>query len=153
LPDLDAVVEEVQSLHVGGYQRAGQWDLAQACGHMGDWMRFPIDGFPSPPLPIGLMLWVMRRTIGRKLLREILQSRSMRPGNKTMPDTIPEPGGDEASAVGRFTELVARFQAHQRPYHPSPLFGHMDRETLFQLQLIHCRHHLSFLLPKEQPGE
>jgi hypothetical protein len=35
-PDLDAVVREADALRVGGYERAGQWDLAQICGHVAD---------------------------------------------------------------------------------------------------------------------
>jgi hypothetical protein len=146
--DLDAAVQDARSLHCGGYVQAGNWDLAQVCGHLADWMRFPLDGFPKPPLPIGLMLWSMRHAVGRRMLRKILQSGSMSAGGPTMPETVPQPGGDEAAAVERFEHVGARFQAHEGPFHRSPLFGDMDRETLTRLQLSHCSHHLSFLVPK-----
>ena len=73
LCDLDAAVRDTQSLHAVGYLYAGQWDLGQVCGHLADWMRFPLDGFPMPPPPIGLMLWTMRHTVGRRWLGKTLQ--------------------------------------------------------------------------------
>ena len=146
--DLDDAIQDARSLHCSGYLQVGRWDLAQVCGHLADWMRFPLDGFPKPPLPIGLMLWSMRHTVGRRLLRKILQSGSMSTGGPTMLETVPPPGGDEAAAVERFEHVVARFRAHEGPFHPSPLFGDMDRDSLTRLQLTHCSHHLSFLVPK-----
>ncbi len=147
--DLDAVVNDAESLQAGGYLQVGRWDLAQVCGHLAEWMRFPFDGFPKPPLLIRLILWSMRHTVGRRLLRKTLQSRSMPSDGHTMPETVPQPGGDETASVERFRQIAARFRAHHGQFHPSPLFGKMDRETLTQLQLIHCSHHLSFLIPKE----
>jgi hypothetical protein len=149
--NLDDVVKDMESLRAGGYFQIGGWDLVQVCGHLAEWMRFPLDGFPKPLVPIRLMLWSMRLTVGPRLLRKTLQARSMPIGRQTFPETVPPPGGDEAAAVQRFCQLVTRFQAHDGRYHPSPLFGAMDRETLTQLQLIHCSHHLSFLMPREQP--
>ena len=69
-------------------------------------------------------------------------------GNPTIRETIPPPGGDEAAAVEQLREVVAMFQAHTGPYHPSPFFGALDRESCTQMQLVHCAHHLSFLIPK-----
>ena len=39
---------------------------------------------------------------------------------------------------------------HTGPLHPSPMFGSLDREQLYRLQLIHCAHHLGFLLPRAE---
>jgi hypothetical protein len=147
--NLDAVVGDVEALRAGGYERVGRWDLAQVCGHLADWMRFPLDGFPKSPLPVRLMLWAARNTIGRRELRKLLESKSMTSGNPTLRDTVPAPGGDEDAAVERLRMAVAQFQSHTGPLYPSPIFGQIDRETLTQLQLIHCAHHLSFLVPKK----
>ena len=150
--DLDAVDSDLKSLQARGYLQVGRWDLAQVCGHLGEWMRFPLDGFPKPPIPVRLMLWSMRLTVGRRLLRKTLQARSMPSGGHTLPETVPPPGGDEPAAVERFRQVLRRFRAHDGRFHPSPLFGEMDRETLTQLQLIHCAHHLSFLVPRDKSG-
>ena len=146
--DLDAVVREVDSLRATGYERAGNWDLAGTCSHLADWMSFPLDGFPRAAAPIRAMLWVMKNTIGRSQLRKILASGSMPAGGPTLRETIPPPSGDETAAVDRLKRTVARFKDHTGPFHPSPLFGELDRDAATKLQLVHCAHHLSFLVPK-----
>jgi hypothetical protein len=147
--DFDAVVRDAESLAAGGYDRAGHWDLGQVCGHLADWLGFPLDGFPRPPWPVRLLLWFVRHTTGRRMLRRVLAQREMPAGRPTIRETVPAPGGDEAG-VERLRQAVARVRAHPGPLRPSPLFGEMDREAWTQLQLIHCAHHLSFLTPKNR---
>lgn len=147
---LDAVLRDVEELRERGYDRAGNWDLAQICSHLADWMTFPLDGFPKPPVPIRAVLWAMRNTIGRRQLRKVLEAGSMPAGGPTVPQTVAKTGGDESAAIDRLRQTVARFQAHNGPLHPSPLFGALGKETATCLQLVHCAHHLSFLVPK--PG-
>ena len=146
--DLDAVVRDAEALRVCGYEKAGNWDLAQVCGHLADWMRYPVDGFPPAPLPIRLLLWAMRHTIGRRELRRLLQSGSMTSGRPTLRETVPAPGGDEAAAVELLRQTAARLQSHGGQRYGSPIFGEIDRASLIRLQLIHCAHHLSFLAPR-----
>lgn len=146
--DPDAVVRNAEALAAGSYDRARRWDLAQVCGHLAEWMRFPLDGFPRPPLPIRLMLGAMRKTIGRRELKKLLESWAMPGGEPTLRESVPAPNGDDAAAVERLRQVVARFRTHPSPFHPSPLFGTLDRESWTQLQWIHCAHHLSFLIPR-----
>jgi hypothetical protein len=146
--DFDALVRDIESLSADGYESRGKWDLAQVCRHLAEWMRFPLDGYPRPPLPIRLMLWTMRKTIGKRELKKILESRRMPGGGPTLPETVPAAGGDDAAAVKELLQVIARFRAHEGPFHPSPLFGELGAEDCTQLQLIHCSHHLSFLVPK-----
>ncbi len=47
--DLDEVVRDAETLLAKGYQKAGNWDLAQCCKHLAEWMRFPVEGFPKAP--------------------------------------------------------------------------------------------------------
>lgn len=145
---LDEIVSEIERLQTGGYDRAGAWNLGQICGHLNHWMKFPMDGFPKPPLVIRLMLWMMKVTVAKKQLKRILES-GFKPGIPTMPETVPpaEPANDEAQ-VAEFKATIDRFQNHSGPIHPSPLFGEMDYVTARQIQLAHCAHHLGFLVPK-----
>ena len=145
--DLDAVVRDAEHLLATGYERAGNWDLAQCCTHVAEWMRFPIDGFPKPPLPIRALLWVARKTVGPKKFREYIEARMMPTGKPTMPQTVIPPGGDAAAAVAKLKAAAERFQAHAGPVHPSPIFGPMTKDEATKLQLIHAAHHLRFLVP------
>ena len=145
---LDEAVADAENLLARGYDRAGNWDLAQVCLHLADWMRFPMDGFPRPPLVIRLFLWMARNTVGKAKFRKYTTEGAMPSGKPTMPQTVAVPGGDAAAAVVKLKETAARFAAFTGAIHPSPLFGTMNKDEASRLQLVHCAHHLSFLIPK-----
>ena len=144
---LSEVVADTESLHTSGYRKIGNWDLAQVCGHLAEWMRYPIDGFPPAPFPVRVILWTMRNTVGKKMLKGILE-KGFKPGGPTAPQSVQQPGADEKAAIAKLRDAVLRFENHTGPLHPSPLFGDLDKETATKLQLVHCAHHLSFLVPK-----
>jgi len=143
----DDVVHDAENLLARGYDKAGNWDLAQVCGHLAEWMRFPLDGFPKMPLLLRPMFWVVRVTIGKKIRAKIM-AKGFSVGSGTMPQTVPTPGGDALGAVAKLKEIAERWKTFAGPIHPSPLFGTMDKEEALKLQLKHCEHHLSFLIPR-----
>jgi hypothetical protein len=145
--NLDEVVRDAEHLQEVGYSKVGKWDLTQLCKHLVEWMRYPVDGYPKLGCLIGPMLWLMKVTIGKRILRTILATSSMRAGAGTLKQTVFEPGGDSAEAVDRLKQTVQRFKAHGGDYYPSPLFGFLTRDEALKLQLVHCAHHLSFLIP------
>jgi hypothetical protein len=144
---LDEIAADAENLLAKGYDKAGNWDLAQVAGHVADWMRFPIEGFPRPPLLIRPMLWLMKVTAGKKMLAKIL-AEGFTAGGHTMPQTVPPAGGDPTAAVAKLQESIAKWKSHTGEVHPSPLFGAMTKETATRLQLRHAAHHLSFLVPR-----
>jgi hypothetical protein len=144
---LDEVVADAENLLAKGYDRAGNWDLAQVCSHLAEWMRFPLEGFPKIPLLLRPMFWLLRTTIGKKVRIKVL-TEGFSAGGRTMPQTVFQPGADAPAAIAKLKEVAERFQAHTGPVHPSPLFGAMTRDEALQLQLRHCAHHLSFLVPR-----
>jgi hypothetical protein len=144
---LDEVAADAENLLAKGYEKAGNWDLAQVSGHVAEWMRFPIEGFPKPPTFIKPMLWLMKVTAGKKMLAKIL-AEGFSPGGRTMPETVPPSGGDPAEAVAKLRAVVEKWKTHAGEVYPSPLFGPMTKDTALQLQLRHAAHHLSFLIPK-----
>jgi hypothetical protein len=146
--DLDEVVRDAESLLAKGYDKAGQWDLAQVCNHLAEWLRFPVEGFPRAPAPIRAMLWMMRKTIGRKKLLGYITTKCFPAGKPTMPQTVFEPGGDATEAVAKVRKSVEALKAYTGEIVPSPLFGAMTKDEAVQMQLVHCAHHLSFLVPK-----
>jgi hypothetical protein len=143
---LDEVVADAENLLAKGYERAGNWDLAQVCTHLAEWLRFPIDGFPKVPLLLRPVFWLLRLTRGQAMRRNIA-GYGFSNGKPTMPQTVASPGGDPAAAVAKLKEVAERFKAHTGSIHPSPLFGAMNKDEALRLQLKHCEHHLSFLIP------
>lgn len=145
---LDEVAPDAENLLAKGYDKAGSWDLAQVAGHLAEWMRFPVEGFPSAPAPIRAVFWVLRKTIGRKKLLGYLKDRSFPAGKPTMPETVPPAGGDARAAVEQLRQSVERLKTHAGPIVPSPLFGTMTKGEAVGMQLVHAAHHLSFLVPR-----
>ena len=147
LDSLAAAVADAESLLERGYDRAGNWSLAQCCDHLTNWLTYPLDGFPKSPLPVRLALRVMRAVSGRRLLEKFL-AEGMPAGRPTIPASVPAPGGDDAAAVERFKQAAARYFAHDEPKLPSPLFGPLTHDEGLAVQTRHAAHHLSFLIPK-----
>jgi Protein of unknown function (DUF1569) len=147
--DLDEVVRDAENLQARGYERAGSWDLAQVCGHLAEWLRFPVEGFPKAPAPIRAVFWVLRKTVGRKKLLTYIDTRSFPAGKPTMPETVPPPGGDPREAIDKVRRSVNRLKEYTGIIVPSPLFGPMTKDEAVRMQLVHCAHHLSFLVPRD----
>jgi hypothetical protein len=62
--DLSTTMGEAERLLNSGYQSAEKWNLAQCCGHLNEWLSYPIDRFPKPNLVIAALLKLMKITIG-----------------------------------------------------------------------------------------
>ena len=145
---LDEVVADAEILLAKGYEKAGNWDLAQVCFHLAEWMRYPVEGFPRMPLLMRPVFWLVRNTVAGPALRKALEKGEMPAGQPTVTQSVAAPGGDPNAAVAKLKEAVERFKAFPGPYRPSPLLGVLDRETGHKVQLLHCAHHLSFLVPR-----
>lgn len=144
---LDDISHDAESLLISGYDKAGGWDLGQVCGHLTKWLSYPMDGFPNPGCFLGCVLWLMRIAVGKRIKKKILATGRFKVDGPTMPDSLIGAGSDEVAAVAKLKETVERFKKHPGAIHSSPLFGEMNREELTRLHLIHCAHHLSFLIP------
>jgi hypothetical protein len=142
LTDYSQILAELDRLHRGGYGRLGQWDLAQACDHVGYFIRGSLDGFTFR------VPWLFKFLFGRLVLWRILKTGRMKSGVPTPQKPLPAPGGDEAAAVARLKGVIERLCAHQGELHASPFFGYLTPEQWRQLHLIHCAHHLGYLVPK-----
>ncbi|HJZ55868.1 MAG TPA: DUF1569 domain-containing protein [Gemmataceae bacterium] len=145
---LDDAVRDAENLLAKGYDRAGNWDLAQCCHHLAVLMTYPIDGFPRLPFPLNMGTWLLRKTIAPGWLKKVLKSGVWPAGTPTDKRTVPTAGGNDTEAVAGFRQAVERLLAHTGPFQPSPLFGMLDKETLVRMHRIHTAHHLSFLVPR-----
>jgi hypothetical protein len=146
---LDDVVRDAEHLLAVGYDKAGNWSLAQCCGHLANWFRYQTDGFPPAPLLLRPVFWVIRNTVGKSMARKMLAGGTMKPGMPTIPQSVVQPGGDDAAAVAELRETIRRWRDYAGPLHPSPLFGGNSKDNWLKGHLIHCAHHLSFLIPKQ----
>jgi len=142
LKNFDEVLAYAERLHRNGYERTGQWDLAQVLDHLSYFMKGGLDGYAFK------VPWIIKAMLGKFVLRRILSQKRMKRGVFTPQKPLPEPGGDEAAALERFREIVQRTVKHQGDFQPSPFFGQLTREEALEMNLIHCRHHLGYLIPK-----
>lgn len=146
--NLDEVVADIDLLRLKGYDQAGSWNLTQASGHLANWLSYPIDGYPKPGCLMGLMMWMLRNTAGNSWYHKIVTTGKMPAGKPTLKSSIPASDADETAAVNRLKDVAIRLKNYKGEVHPSPVFGKRTVEDVIKLQLIHCAHHLSFLIPK-----
>jgi hypothetical protein len=141
------MLNEIESLSKG-YVSNGNWTLGQTCAHIGEWMRYPLDGFPKPPFFIKPFFWIMKVTMGASMKRKIM-AEGFSGGMPTAPQSVPEQDAQtDAEAIEALQKTIARVKAHQGEFIPSPLFGPMDKETLLKVTLLHAEHHLGYLEAK-----
>ncbi|MCB0354397.1 MAG: DUF1569 domain-containing protein [Bdellovibrionales bacterium] len=144
----DEVLTDVQNLYSLGYEKIGQWSLAENLEHL----RRTMESATEPrsfgvPAPIRFLLRLV-------ILPKILKGRRMKSGLQTASGLIPEADRPSSASMDdeterkRFVEAVNTFRNHQGEYLPNPAFGRISRSQWEQLQLVHCSHHLSFLVPK-----
>lgn len=141
-------VRDAENLLATGYDKTGRWTLGQVCGHLANWLSYPLDGFPKVPLLLRPVLWLMKVTVGKRKLKTYLADQSFPTGAPTVPQSVPPATAEDADGVAKLKAAVERFTTHTGPVKPSPLFGAMTKETAGHLQRVHCAHHLSFLVPK-----
>jgi hypothetical protein len=141
----DEVVADVTRLRHAGYTRLGNLDLAQICTHLADASDAYIDGF-SIKVP-----WWMRLFVAPIFKRIVLGFSWIPAGVRVPDDFMPRPGGDVDASIERLQKCLARFDAHQDPFSLHPFLGRLTPAEYRKLSLLHCAHHLGFLMPNEAP--
>ncbi|MEE2643172.1 MAG: DUF1569 domain-containing protein [Planctomycetota bacterium] len=144
----DDMVSEARSLMENGYASNGNWSLGQACGHLAEWMRYSLDGYPRPPLPLRAIFWVMKHTIAPRMKRKIL-AEGFQGGLPTAPESVPRPDSiTDQQGLAQLLACVERVTEFDGKLLPSPLFGPMDKEMHTRVTLLHAEHHLAYFEPK-----
>ena len=146
--DFEDVIAELNALLDRGYEQHGNWTLGQTSQHLADWIRYPMDGFPRPPIFMRPILWLMKVTIASRTKRKIL-AEGFDPGIPTAPQSVHDADAtsDEAG-VAALIETIERAKKFDGELIASPIFGPMDRETWIKVNLLHTEHHLGFLEPR-----
>ena len=145
---LDDAVAYARRCLSAGYDRTGNWDLAQTCRHLTDWLRAPLEGPPPMPWLMRLPMAIIRLTLGPRILKQFLGNRRLPVGMGTIDATVHPPESNANAAVAAFAAMVAQFNSHTGPLmRPSPLFNRLEREQTLDLQIVHCMHHFGRLKP------
>jgi hypothetical protein len=146
---LDEINNEVRGLLTKGYRQNGNWNLSQIAGHLDTWTLYTLDGFPVPPFPMKVLLFMMRYTVAPFIARKIL-SAGFSSGSPTFPATVPPSDMlSDLSAAERYLATLYRLDRCHGPFHASPLFGTLDRSLAIRVALRHAEHHLAFLEPHD----
>jgi hypothetical protein len=142
LADLRADVQRLADAdRAGTLQRAGNWTLGQALGHIAGWLDVAYDGYPpslpTPPWPIVLVL---------KLLKNRFLNKGF-PAGQRIPkvdagtmfcDPLPLDQG-----LARLTDALDRLERIQ-PTVVNKIFGPLTQDETIKLTLRHAELHLSF---------
>lgn len=142
---LDDAVASCRVLLQTGYERTGNWTLAQACRHLRLTIEANMHGYPAWMTIAGLPLRPLLRAF---VLPRVLAGRSVR-GVRTAGMFVPPDGLDDEHEVERLEECVAAFERHTSSLHAHPGFGRMAKDRFGQLHAAHAAHHLSFLVPRD----
>jgi len=137
---LDQVMPEVDRL-LGGYKAVGNWSLGQICSHLTQAIAGSVEGFP------GRAPWLLRKTLGPRILRGILKDGKMREGVQLPEDFRPKPGLDDRAEAEALRAAIRIFAAHHGPMAEHPLGATLSRPDWERLHCVHCAHHLSFAIP------
>ncbi|HEU5116839.1 MAG TPA: DUF1569 domain-containing protein [Isosphaeraceae bacterium] len=135
----DEIMPDVERL-LAGYRHVGHWSLGQICNHLATSMRRVIDMPASTPQDPSQ--WVSE---ARK--QEVFASGMLPEGIPAPPQALPPQATDEKAEAENLRQAIAYFQASPGPVVPHRVFGPLSREEWERLQLIHCAHHLSFVIP------
>ena len=152
LETIDGVITEVDCLLATGYTQAGNWSLAQVCEHCGFLLEGALEGgmLKLMPLPMRMVTFIVRPLFGGMLLNKFLKQRGFSEGLTIPKSLVPiAPSGEDQVQVTQLKGLLLRFKTHDGILYPSPLFGRLTKERWEQLQIVHCSHHLGFLIPRK----
>ena len=135
----DDAIADVQRLRKGCTQ-VGSWSLPRMAWHLNQAVQARMKPGPHPP-----------ETDEQKARKPLLQH--VRAMNGYLPDGIqaPEPMVPPAdapeSAIDDLIASLKELKAYKGKIAPHRLFGEIPDAEARRLNLIHCAHHLSYLIP------
>lgn len=145
---LDQVVAETESLLATGYQKHGNWSLAQICCHLRLTIESNMHGYPRWMVVLGYPLRPILRWFA---LPKLLRGKSPK-GIPTAGMFVPAADLNDQKEVDEFVKCVEIFSQFDKPLSPHPGFGRMSKTEFDQFHAAHGAHHLSFLQPTMEQG-
>ena len=121
-----------------GYVRSGNWTLPQACWHLRAWA----DSLAARPMSEPTPEMLARRP----LLDAIMAGAPLPDGRPALDELLPPATAGDAD-VEAFLALMRDRQQHPPGPAMHRLWGPLTAAEHARLTLVHCGHHLSFLVP------
>jgi hypothetical protein len=141
----DEVTADVDHLAATPHDRCGRWDLATICDHLAKGMEVALD---NKPIPLPIVIKLLAPLAGPAIFRRTLKTRRMPTGVKAPPPFVPSENCDCTEAITHLKATIARARAFPGPMPRHPVFGQITPDQWREFILIHCAHHLSFLVPR-----
>ena len=131
---------EVRHLHEVGWERAGNWSLAQMLEHLNVTLRMTLSEIPfflpAPIRPLVKLAFMPTVRKGLPIRLRGIAPKSLQPG--------PSPG--EREMVDQYCTLVDLLLGAETQYAPiHPVFGRVTRSEWLEIHTWHATHHLSFM--------
>src|SRR3954471_16085251 len=102
------VAADVRHLREAGYDKCGQWSLAQACHHLDTICRFVMSpGEPVPNTP--------EQDARRPMLDQVMGSGKL-PSGIEAPESVRPPAEVAEAAIDRFLKTLETFDEFPGPY-------------------------------------
>ena len=137
--NFDEIMPDVKRL-LQGHTTVGNWSLAQICRHVATVMRRVVDLPASTPQDPSL--WV-----GEEQKRQIFDSGMLPEGIQGPAVVMPTEALGEREEADRLRQAIEHYKASAGPAIAHRLFGPLTKAEWDRLTLIHCAHHLSFVVP------
>ncbi len=137
------------ALDAGTLAARGNWTPGQNFEHVGKFLGFSLDGFPSKaPAPVR---WIAQMMYKKKATRtdEPIPAGFKLP--KAASALLPREDVSDRDGLGLLRANIARVVGGEKLTQPSPIFGTLTHEEWVTIQLKHMALHLSFLHPDPTP--
>lgn len=138
--DFGAVTADVRSLR-RGYEQLGNWSLAQIAWHLNKAFEFQLDTPVADPTD--------EQRSFRPAMEKSFAVGSLPTGLKT-PDVALPPSSAGDGDIDALLAMLGRVAAHDKPAQHRR-FGPLTADEFRRLSLLHCAHHLSYLVPAQSP--
>jgi hypothetical protein len=141
--DEDAVIADVQKLR-RGHAKAASWSLAQTCYHLDFATKARMQPGPFPPN-------TPEQDARYRAVPKILAAGKLPDGINAPAQAVPPKSCDE-KVIDDLIATLTTFKNFKGEIAPHRLFGKLSDSEARRLNLIHCAHHLSYLVPTENAG-